>query len=296
MENLFADLEPFLAVADLGSFRRAADRLGVTPAAMSKAVARLEARLGVRLFQRTTRRVALTPEGERFRERCLAAVREIAAGTGEAADARRSMGGEVTISAPFIVGRLLAGCLPPFLAAHPAITVRLELTDRRVDLPAERVDIAIRIGDPGEADLVVRRLAGLRWAMAASPAYLAANGAPARPADLAAHRGVAFLAPSGRVAPWRFVEAGRAYEMAPSAGLIVDEGEFLLDAATAGAGVAQVFSFMAAPHFASGALRPVLDAFQPSGPDINAVLAAGRNAIPRVRAALDCLYGAFAGL
>lgn len=294
MTGLFSDIEPFLAVAAEGNFRKAADRLALTPAALSKAVARLERRLGVVLFLRTTRRVALTPEGERFRERCLAAAREVEAGAGEAAEARHSMSGEIVVTAPFIVGRILARKLPEFLALHPALTVRLELTDRRVDLPAERVDIAIRIGAPGEADLVSRRLAGLRWAMVAAPAYLAERGEPEAPAALAAHRGLAFLAPSGRIAPWRFLDAGREFEMPPSPGLVVDEGEFLVDAAVASGGVAQVFSFMAAPFVSDGRLRPVLDRFQPAGPEMHAVMAAGRNANPRVRAALDFLYAAFA--
>ena len=295
MTGLFSDIEPFLAVAAEGSFRKAADSLGLTPAALSKAVARLERRLGVALFLRTTRRVALTPEGERFRERCLAAAREVEAGAGEAAEARRSMAGEIVFTAPFILGRLLARRLPELLYRHSALSVRLELTDRRVDLPAERVDIAIRIGAPGEADLVSRRLAGLRWAMVASPDYLAARGAPETPAALAGHRGLAFLAPSGRIAPWRFQDAGREFELAPSPGLVVDEGEFLVDAAVTGGGVAQIFSFMAAPFIADGRLRPVLDRFQPAGPDMHAVMPAGRNANPRIRAALEVLYSAFAG-
>lgn len=295
MTGLFSDIEPFLAVAAEGSFRKGADRLALTPAAMSKAVARLERRLGVALFLRTTRRVTLTPEGERFRERCLAASREVEAGAGEAAEARSSMSGEIVVTAPFIVGRLLAGKLPEFLRLHPALSVRLELTDRRVDLPGERVDIAIRIGAPGEADLVSRRLAGLRWTMVASPEYLAEHGVPETPAALAAHRGLAFLTPSGRVAPWRFHDAGREFELPPSPGLVVDEGEFLVDAAAAGGGVAQVFSFMAAIFVADGRLTPVLERFQPAGPDMHAVMPAGRNANPRVRATLDFLYAVFSG-
>lgn len=294
MASPFDDIDSFLAVADAASFRRAAETLGVTPAAVSKAVARLERRLGGALFLRTTRRVALTPEGEAFRIRCRAALTEIEAGAGEIDTSRSTMTGELVLTAPFIVGRLLASRLPEFFAVHPALSVRLELTDRRVDLPGERVDIAVRIGDPGEPALVVRKLAGLRWAMVASPAYLAEKGMPARPADLATHRGLAFLAPSGHVAPWRFAEGGRRYETVPSPGLIVDVGGFLLDAAISGGGVAQVFSFMAAAPVADGRLTTLLDRFQPEGPDINAVFAAGRNANPRVRALLDFLYRVFA--
>lgn len=293
MASPFDDIDSFLAVADATNFRRAAETLGVTPAAVSKAVARLERRLGATLFLRTTRRVALSPEGEAFRLRCRAALSEIEAGIGEIDTSRRTMSGELVMTAPFIVGRLLSARLPEFLATYPALSVRLELTDRRVDLPGERVDIAIRIGDPGEPALVVRRLAGLRWVMVASPDYLAAQGVPSRPGDLAGHRGLAFLAPSGHLAPWRFLEHGRDHESTPTPGLVVDEGEFLLDAAIAGGGIAQVFSFMATEALAGGRLKSVLDSFQPEGPQINAVFAPGRNANPRVRALLDFLYRVF---
>jgi len=294
MVSPFADIDSFLAVADVASFRRAAETMGVTPAAVSKAIGRLERRLGTALFLRTTRRVSLTPEGEAFRVRCRAALSEIEAGAGEIDSSRMAMSGELVVTAPFVVGRLLSARLPEFLSAFPALSVRLELTDRRVDLPGERVDIGIRIGDPGEPGLVVRRLAGLRWIMVASPEYLRTQGMPTHPADLSGHRGLAFLAPSGHVAPWRFVENARHYENTPSPGLIVDEGEFLVDAAIAGGGVAQVFSFMAAAPLADGRLASLLDRFQPDGPEINAVFAVGRNANPRVRALLDFLYGVFA--
>lgn len=296
MVSPFSDLEPFLAVVETGGFRAAADRMGLTPAAVSKAVARLEARLGARLFVRTTRRVNLTPEGEVFADRCRAAAREVAAGEGEISAKSRSMTGLVTVSAPFILGRYIMARLPAFMNHHSGLAVRVECTDRRIDVPAERADLAIRVGEPGEADLVVRRLGSLRWVLVAAPSYLARRGMPGSASDLARHRGLGFVTPSGRIAPWHLVDAGRTIEFAPPPGLSVDVGDFLLDAAMAGAGIAQIFSFMAADAIAEGRLVALLAPAQPPGPDLNAVMAPGRNANPRVRAFLDFLYPLFRDL
>lgn len=293
MTTLFSDITPFLEVAELGSFRKAADRLGVTPAAVSKAVARLEARLDTRLFSRSTRRVVLTPEGEIFAERCQAAAREIGAGMESLEETRGAATGVVTVTAPFVLGRFLAGALPELALVHDRLRVRLMLTDRRVDLVNERVDVAIRVGEPGETDLIVRRLATLDWATVAAPAYLADRGTPESPGDLPAHRCLTFLSPAGRQVEFGFEMDGAVQTVEVDGTLQFDEGELLADAALAGGGIAQVFSFMVADAVAEGRLVALFPDRQPPGPAVAAVMLRERGSTRKVRVLLDFLYERF---
>ncbi len=293
MDSLFSNIEPFLRVAEAGSFRKAAQQLGVTPPAVSKAIARLEARLGATLLSRTTRRVALTAEGDAFLERCRRAAREIEAGRADLAESRETMSGELTVTAPFILGRFLASRLAAFMDEHRELIVRLMVTDQRIDLLGEHVDVAIRIGEPGEADLVARKLARLDWVMVASPSYLKQHGVPRQAADLSRHRCLAFVLPAGDVVPWRLMSGARQVDVPVRPSLLVDEGELLVEAALGGIGIAQLFSFMVAQPLDDGRLHSVLDGIQAVGPDLKTVMTAGRSANLRVRALLDFLYRCF---
>jgi len=291
---LFSDIEPFLQVAELNSFRAAARRLGLTPPAISKAIGRLERRLGAPLFLRTTRRVTLTGEGAAFLLRCQAAAREMEAGFGEIAESQQAVSGEVSLTAPRILGPPLAEKLPRQLEEFPDLSLRIELTDRRVDLAAERIDVAIRVGEPGEAGLIVRRLARLRWVMVAAPAYLARHGTPLSPDELVGHRRLAFLAPGGATTPWHLTANAKPLEVNPPPTVSVNDGRFLVEAAIDGAGIAQVFSYMAEPAIAAGRLTRLLEAHQAAGPLVNAVTARHSAARARVRVLLDGLYRSFA--
>lgn len=289
--DLFRHVVPFVAIAEEQSFRRAAVRLGVTPAAVSKALATLEAELGVQLVARTSRSVALTPEGALFLERCRAAVVAVQVGRDEISGAQRVAQGELRLSVPFVLGRRVTAALPTLLERHPRLRVRVELTDRRARLVEEGIDVAVRIG-PLErtSTLIARRLASPRWTIVASPAYLARHGTPASADELAQHAWARFVMPEG--APRDPViegPDGSVRTVAVQGGVLVDQGELLVETALAGLGLAQVFDFMVDGHVREGRLVPVLPDRAPPGPELHALCAPRRKATPRVRACLDWL-------
>ncbi len=281
------DVEPFVRVAEAGSFRRASERLGVTPAAVSKAVAKLEEDLGVRLLERTSRRVSLTPEGRTYLEHARAALDHLDAGRDLVAQAQRVVQGTVRVSLPYLLGRSVISALPRLAARHPRLSFDVRLTDRLVDLAADDVDVALRIGElPDHADLVARPLRRPHWATVASPAYLGRRGTPQEPRDLLEHACCVFVSPSGAEVPFRF--AGRDPIEVPAT-LRVDQGELLVEAAIAGVGVSQAFDWMVAPHLTAGRLVEVLSHRAAEGPPLNAVVLPQRRRTPRVRALLDFL-------
>ncbi|MFN7132129.1 MAG: LysR family transcriptional regulator, partial [Myxococcales bacterium] len=185
ISELFSGVVPFTAVAEERSFRRAAARLGVSAAAVSKAVSRLEASLGVTLFDRSSRHVALTPEGTVFLERCRAALANLQQGREQVADAGALEGGVLRVSLSPILARTLTPVLASFAASHPQLTFVLGVTDRYARLAEEQIDVAIRVGELEDSSLLSRVLVLPRWVTVASPAYLRARGTLRTPAELA---------------------------------------------------------------------------------------------------------------
>lgn len=289
--DLFSGVLPFVHVAEVQSFTKAAERLGVTPAAVSKAIARLEEDLGVRLLNRTSRSVALTPEGAVFLERCKEAVSHLAAARELVEKAQRTPKGPVTVSMPFILGRLVASKLPKVAARHPGLTFHLRMTDRLTRLVEESVDVAIRVGELEDSSLVSRRLRGTRWVTLASPAYLARVGAPRTIDDLARHNCLKFSTPRGVVREWTFAAGGgdEARTVRTGGNFDVDQGELLLEAARAGLGVCQVLDFMVDDDLREGRLVEVLADHAAAGPQIHALTVPGRQSSPKVRAFLSFL-------
>lgn len=296
--EVFAGVVPFFHVAEQLSFRRAAEALGVSTAAVSKAVSNLEARLGVKLLARTSRAVALTPEGKLFHVRAREAVASVQAGHAQLARSRTQARGDVRVSLSFVLGPVVVAALPSLTARHPELVVHLALTDRVSGLLAEELDVALRIGARTPSTLISRVLYQPRWITVASPAFLARHGPPARPADLARLRCARFVDPRGRPAPWWFAEpadaAPRPLDVAGN--LLVDQGELLLAAALAGDAIAQVFDFMVADHVRDGRLVAVLDDFAAPGPPIHAVTTPERSRSANVRAVIDFAAATFARL
>lgn len=293
MSDLFAGIVPFVAAAEAGSFTAGAARLGVTPAAVSKAVRRLEADLGVALFDRTTRKVQLSDEGRRFHARCRAAIDAVTSGRDALALARDDPRGEVTVSlSPALAPRLVPR-LDRLLDRHPALRVHLRVSDRLARLVDEGVDVAVRVGSLADSALVGRRLYRIRWVTAGAPGYLARHPAPRVPADLTEHRCIAFAGPEGQV-PWRFMVDEQVLEWPPGAPLDLDSGPMVVAAAEAGLGLCHAFDFMVDAAIAAGRLVPVLADFAADGPPITALCLPGRQRLPRVRAVLDFLAEAFA--
>ncbi len=287
--DLFGGVLPFARVAEEKSYRKAAQRLGVTAAAVSKAVLRLEEELGVKLLVRTSRSVALTPEGELFFARCRDAVSSVQAGRELLAHAQRQPAGEVKLTVPFILGRIVTRELGALASRYPRLTFRVSTTDRLVRLADEGVDVAVRIGALKDSALVARTISGSRWVTVGSPSYFAQHGTPKRPDELAAHGCLQFLAPDGRPRDWTFADPKtRATVTAKVKGrVLVDQGEHLLEAAAAGLGIAQVLAFMVPEHIASGRLVEVLAPWSADGPDVHVLATKERSRAPAVRALLE---------
>jgi DNA-binding transcriptional LysR family regulator len=276
-----------------GSFAAAARELGLTPSAVAKSVARLEDDLGLRLLHRTTRELGLTSDGRDLFQRCRRIVDEIDALQGDAEGARGEPAGTLRVSAPITFGkRVLVPILARLLARHPRLALDLSLSDRFVDLAREGFDAAVRVGRLDDATLVAHAFAQQRMVVCASPAYLEAHGRIAAPADLPAHRCVVFRLPtSGRVLPWQFVVNGQPLAVAPGSAIAINDGEAMVVAALAGAGMVQVPDNMADDALRAGTLVEVLKAFRPPAQPISLVYPTGRQTTPRLRALTEALTG-----
>ncbi len=296
MTNLSA-LVSFTESAAAGSFTAAAAKLDLTPAAVSKNVARLEQQLGVRLFNRSTRQLRLTAEGEAFRGRAAAALRALDEAVAEIGHARGAAVGRVRISVGVSFGRrYLLPLLPALAARHPELQVEVSLDNRAVDLLAEGYDIGVRGGVIEESSLVARRIARLPLVLVASPGYLRAHGAPRQVADLAQHDLLGVRLPGGGDIPWRFRRAnGRgATVLSVPARLWLSDPEALIDLALEHAGIAQVGLHHAIPLLRAGRLKAVLTDWHDAGNREIVLHYPHRQYLaPRVRVTVD---GLLAGL
>jgi DNA-binding transcriptional LysR family regulator len=290
MDNRFGEMETFLAVARGGSFAAAAKELRLTPSAVSRAIARLEARLGVVLVRRTTRALALTAEGEAYRDRAaglVAEIDEIERGIGQAEQGPR---GRLRVSTSVGFGALfLVPILPRFMTACPRVTVELHLSDTLVDLVEERADVAIRIGPLRDTRLRAKKLGRSTMVLVASPDYLAAAGTPRHPDDLERHRLLTFSFRRS-VEGWPFRIGGRVVQRPAEGAFLGDSGETVRLMAVAGGGIARLGRFHAAADIAAGRLVPVLADFHAGdGEDIHALYVGHDRLSLRVRAFLDFL-------
>lgn len=289
-----AGLQTYLAFTETvrhGSFAEAARRLGLSASAVAKSVARLEEDLGVRLFQRTTRQVSLTSEGQTLYERVCRIADEIEALHDEASGARAEPTGTLRLNAPVVLGRML---ILPALAAlrrrHPALAMEVELSDRQVDIVGERVDAALRIGPLADSTLSARRIGQHQIVVIAAPHYLEQHGQPATPADLAGHACLRFRMPSsGRVRPWDFIVDGSLLELNPPSAVTINDGEALVAAVAEGVGLAQVPDYMTTRAIEAGRVVEVLAAFRPPPLPISLVYPSARRITPRLRALMEAL-------
>ncbi|MEO0603701.1 MAG: LysR family transcriptional regulator, partial [Myxococcota bacterium] len=266
----------FVHVAEHRSFRAAARVLGITPAAVSKAVARLEQRLGTVLLVRTSRHVALTLEGERYFVHCRQALAHLQAGE-EALELSSAIAeGRVRLSASIALSKPLVAVLPRLVARHPRVHLDLSFTDRDVGLAAEDVDIAVRIGHLPDSALVARRLRDLRWCTFAAPSYLARSSPLSKPDDLTEHACLVFTRPGGGVAEWQFQdeESAETWRFRPPEAMRIDHGERLVDAAIVGVGVGQAFDFMVEEPVRRGELVEVLREWAAPGPPVHTLIQA----------------------
>jgi DNA-binding transcriptional LysR family regulator len=275
----------FAEVAERGSFAEAARHLHRSPAAVTRAVAELEARLGVRLLNRTTRAVSITEPGQRF----LAGARRVLADLTEIEQAAIGQGraprGELRLTAPIVFGRRhVLPLVTDFLAQYPEVSVRLTLVDRPIDLVEEGFDVAIRIGTLSDTSAIATRIGALKRIAVASPAYLKRRGRPKLPRDLAEHDVIAFAGMDG-MAHWRF--SGDVAPIKPR--LVVNTAEAAIDAALAGFGVTRVLSYQAVDALAQGALVRLLQRYEGDDIPVHVLYPDGRHPPPKLRAFLDAL-------
>lgn len=296
MERRVAGLQAYLAFAETlkrGGFAGAARELGLSPSAVAKSITRLEAELGVRLFHRTTRTVALTSEGHELAERCRRIVEEVEALRDEAAGTRAEPSGTLRLNVPITFGkRVIVPALAELARRHPAITLEVGFSDRYVDLIGEGLDAAVRIGSLADSSLVARRFATQSLVVCAAPGYLRQRGTPRALDALDRHSCLLFRMPtSGRLRPWQFASAGRSRELTPSPAAVFNDGEALVAASLSELGLVQVPDYMAADALAAGSLVEVLKPFRPAAEPIHLVYPSARRITPRLRALIDLLAG-----
>jgi DNA-binding transcriptional LysR family regulator len=261
MKDRFAAMKLFLAVVEEGSLSAAARRLGVPLTTVSRTLSDLEATLGARLLTRTTRRSEPTEAGSRYVAACQRILESVEEAEREVAGEYVAPKGELVLTAPIVFGRLhLLPVVTQFLARFPDIDIRLALSDRFVDLVGDHVDVALRIGELPDSELILRPLGEIRPVCCASPAYLAGRGRPEHPDDLLGHDCVGFDgALPGR--EWPFLIAGERRTLAMRPRLVVNTAEAAIDAAIAGAGITRVLSYQIAEAVGLGWLERVLEDF-----------------------------------
>jgi DNA-binding transcriptional LysR family regulator len=298
MAERLSGVSEFVAVVETSGFTAAASRLGLSRSAVGKTVARLESRLGVRLFHRTTRTVSLTEDGQAFYERCARALAELEAAEAALDSGCREPAGRLRISVPVLFGRR---CVAPVLLdvarRHPRLELEVSFTDRPVDLIDEGVDLAVRNGAPPDvAGLMARKLARQRMTVCASPAYLEPRGRPSSIADLAEHEAIAY-ARAGRSQPWLFPDRnGRPSEVPIRSRISLDDLEAIADAATAGMGIAWLPCWLIRERVHAGALvRLLLDA-EPVAFDSFALWPRAPHTPARLRVVIDALAASLPGV
>ena len=293
MQNL-TDIAIFVKVVELASFTAAAEALGMSQPVVSKAVTRLEEKLGARLLNRTTRRLSLTEAGSELYGRSVRALAEIENAELEVARFQTEPRGMLRVSAPMSFSILHLGpALQGFLTRYPGVTLELSLDDRQVDLVEEGFDVAVRIGRLQDSNLIARKIAPCRQVLCASPAYLAQRGEPERPEDLLEHSCVLYsLLSTPR--EWRLVDADGELHTVPINGAVQSNNGLVNRAvALAGGGIVLLPTFYLGEQLRSGALKPVLCKFRPQELAVYAVYPERRNLMPKVRAFVDFLATTF---
>ncbi len=285
MDKLKA-MATFARIADEGSLTAAARALGASLPAVVRSLAALEAELGVRLFNRTTRRVALTEDGRHYLERCrqvLAAVDEAErAVTGDAA----APSGQLTVTAPVLFGQLHVGpVITGFVKRYPKVQINAVLLDRMVDLLDEGIDVGIRIGPLKDSSLVAQSLGSVRRVVVASPAFLRRHGTPQHPRDLLEANCLRIA--GSNALRWTFYEAGTAFKVPVTGNLRFNHVAPLLDACAAGVGLGVFMSYQVAQHVERGALKVVLEQYEPPPQPIHVVYPQARLLPARARLFID---------
>ncbi|MPT40297.1 MAG: LysR family transcriptional regulator [Achromobacter sp.] len=287
----FSDVATFVRAAEAGNFTRAARVLRITPSAVSKSVARLEGELGVQLFHRSPRQITLTGDGEAFFDICRQGMTAIEDARSRLAGEAQPWRGKLRLCVPVSFGQyVVAPALSKWLARHPGLDIELTLTDRHVDMTAERFDLAVMLGEVPDSRLVARPLPTHRFMTVAAPDYLQRRGAPAGPADLGEHVCLRYvMANSGQFRTWTFSRGGEQHRHFPNGPAASDHAAVLLALAEGGQGILQAPRYVVAPSLAAGRLAAILPEFDSVGAPLSVVFEKARHASARNRLAVDFL-------
>ena len=285
----------FAAIVDKGGFAPAGQALGISKTMVSKHLAAIEDRLGVRLLYRTTRKIGLTEIGAEYFRRCQEIVQLVEEADSRLLDSGGQARGLLRVSAPVSFSELhLASCIAEYRGGHPLVQVELIVDDAVVDLIEEGFDLAVRIGRLKDSSLVARRLAPANIVLAASPAYLAARGTPLHPDDLVQHDCLLYTNSTERDG-WRFEAADGPRTLRVRGPLISNNGGILMQAAIDGQGIAEVPTFIAGAALQDRRLVEVLPGQMPQDRAIYAVFPGNRHLSPKVRSFVDFLVERFGG-
>lgn len=284
MQDRWEGFEELVAIADVGTFVGAAQKLGRSSSHVSRAVARIELRMGTRLFDRTTRAVRLTDSGRSIVERCRRLIDD-RDDMIQSLSSREEMEGLVQITSSIALGeRFIEPVIRSYMRDHPRLRVRIELTNRIVDLVAESFDIGIRTGHPQDDRLASRQVASRSHALLASPAYIAQHGAPSHPDDLAEHSCLV-----GTNATWHFQDGEHKMTIVPSGRWRCNSGNAVVEACIAGLGICQLPEYFVSANVANGELVPLLEDFRDEPEPIWAVFPTHRIQNSKVRNILNLL-------
>ena len=292
---LLNEIVAFIAVADHQSFTLAAEALNSTKSGTGKAVKKLEVELGLKLFNRTTRSVRLTEEGQIFYEATKHALNTINDAK-VLLDARKDEpAGQLRVNLPIGIGRNVVHNLKHFTQKHPKVAVELSLSDRFEDAVQGNWDIVVRIGELDDSSFVAKKLCQPKRILCASPEYLAQKGTPKSPLNLEDHDVIAFRAPKGKIRPWALQENdGSISEFSPTPLAVFNDGRSLVDAVTSGLGIAQIYDIAAGPLIKEGKLVELFPEKAVSSPPINALIPSGIVMPAKTRAFINFLKAQFA--
>lgn len=295
MDKLQA-MQVFAHVVDLNGFARAADKLGLPRATVTTIIQGLEAHLGTRLLQRTTRRLSLTADGEIFYDRAQRILADMQEMESAFIDGQRKLSGRLHVDMPTSIGRqVVIPALRAFHTLYPDIELKLGMNDRQIDLVQEGVDCVLRVGELADSSLVARRLGSLSRLTCASPAYLERYGTPRSLDDLARHQAVQFFSPNlgNRAYPFDFVKDGVGVEIPMKGTIAVNDGDAYVSCGVEGYGLLQPGLFMVLGPLERGELVEILPQHRPAPSPISAVYPHNRQPSPKVRLFVDWVVSLF---
>lgn len=289
-------LRVFCQVVELNSFSRAAEQLELSNASITNHISSLERHFGVRLLNRTTRKLSLTDDGHSCYQRAQRLLGDMTELEDALQGTRATPQGVLRVDVPTVVSRIyLAPALARFTEQYPDLTVRMNVSDRMVDVVEGRGDVWIRIGELKDSSMVARRIYQTTNLCCASPDYLARHGTPQMPQELARFRCLSFIHPNtGQNVPWTFSKGKQQLDWNPQTRISINHAESLIHAATSGAGIIQLLSLSLNPHIRTGQLTPLLADWSTPGPPVSVVYHRSHQLSAKVRAFVDFVTTLFA--